>query len=197
MMMASASGRSVRQAELIGLFRPDPAELDRSHETHHLAVDDLEAARLHEVDHRLVHGLAPRRADGDLPGAEPRESIDKGGRRGGRGFARGILHALDQLAVVALALGERRSGRREHDDIDLGIGELAAFRFELQHAAHLLFRRDVAVRDASGVQRNGRRQRRRELRLLGRVGRGRQQTEAMGLLDVGHRLTAILRGRPP
>ena len=120
--------------------------------------------------------------------AEPRERIDERGRRRGGGPARRILHALDQLAVVALALGERRGGRREHDDVDLGVGELAALRFELEHAAHLLLRRDVAIGDASGVQRDGRRQRRRELRLLGRVGRGRQQAEAMGLLDVGHRV---------
>ena len=114
------------------------------------------------------------------------ERIDERGRRRGGGPARRILHALDQLAVVALALGERGRGRREHDDIDLGVGELAALRFQLEHAAVLLLRRDVAIGDAPGVQRDRRRQRRRELRLLGRVGRRRQQAEAMGLLDVRH-----------
>ncbi len=128
-------------------------------------MDDLETAHLHEVDHGLVHGFAPRRADGNLLGTEPREGVDKCGRRRGRGFARGILHALDQLAVVALALGEGGSGRRKHDGIDLGVGQLAALRFELQDAAHLLLRGNVAVGDASGVQRDGRRQRRGELRL--------------------------------
>ena len=84
--------------------------------------------------------------------SEPRERVDERGRRRGGGPARGILHALDQLAVVALALGQGRGRGREYDDVDLGVGELAAFGLELQHAAHLFFRRDVAVGDASGVQ---------------------------------------------
>ena len=149
-------------------------------------MNDLKPARLHERDHRLVHGLAPRRADRDPGDAEPVERIDKRGCRRGGGPARGILHAFDQLAVVTLALGEGGSRRREHDDVDLGIGELAALLLKLEHAAVLLLRRDIAVGHASGVQRDGRRQRRGKFRLLGRIGGGRQQAEAMGFLDVSH-----------
>src|SRR5262249_56617911 len=92
-------------SEFICSFRSDPPELDRSHETYHLAMDDLETAHLHEVDHGLVHGLAPRRADGDRLDIKPPERVDERGRRRGGGTARSILHALDQLVVVALALG--------------------------------------------------------------------------------------------
>src|SRR5262249_45875400 len=46
--------RPVRTApEFVRFFRTDPAELDRSHEPYHLAMDDLETAHLHEVDHGL------------------------------------------------------------------------------------------------------------------------------------------------
>src|SRR5262245_9344410 len=85
------------KAELVGFLRADASELDRGDESHHLAVDDLEAAHLHELDHRLVHGLAPWRADGDPLDTKARESVDECSRRRGRGPARRILHALDQL----------------------------------------------------------------------------------------------------
>src|SRR5262249_21262701 len=116
--------------------------------------------------------------------------------RGG-GTARSILHALDQLVVVALALGEGGSGRCKNNDVNLGVGELAALAFKLQDAAILLLRGDVAVGDARGMQRDGWRQRRGKFRLLHSVRRRRQQAEAMGLLDVGHPLTASLRGWRP
>src|SRR5215472_11018468 len=174
--------------EVIGFFRTDAAELDRSHEPDHLAVDDLETAQLHELHHGLVHGLAPRRAYGDPFDAEPRERVHERGRRRGGGPARSILHALDQLAVVTLAFRERWGGRCKYDDVDLGVGELAAFAFELEDAAILFLRGDVAVGHARGVQRDGWRQRRGKFRLLHGVGGGRQQAEAMGLFDVSHPL---------
>src|SRR5215467_5208690 len=167
------------QAELVGVLRPDAAELDRGDDADNLAVHDVETMRPHERDHRLVHGPAPRRADRDALRAEPGERVDEGGRRRGGGAAGGVLHALNQLAVVALALGEGRRGRGEHDHVDLGVGELAALALELEHAAHLLLRRDVAVGDAPGVQRDVGGQRGEELRLLRRVGRRRQQAEAV------------------
>src|SRR3982074_2781641 len=69
--------------------RAPPAELGRGDITHDFAVDDLEAARLHEAHHRRVHGLAPRRSDGNLLDAEPRQRIDERSRRRGGGFCCG------------------------------------------------------------------------------------------------------------
>src|SRR5262249_1781721 len=62
---------------------------------------------------------------------------------------------------------------------------------ELEHAAHLLFRGDVAIGDAAGVQRHVGRQRGKELRLLRRVGRRGQQAEAVGH-TIAFRLSMIL-----
>src|SRR5262249_61959814 len=104
--------------EVVSSFRAGPRELDRSPEPYLLAMDDLETAHLHEVDHGLVHGLAPRCADGDRLGIKPRECVDERGRSRGGGTAGSILHALDQLAVVALALGECGGGRCKNNDVD-------------------------------------------------------------------------------
>jgi len=60
-------------------------------------VNDLEAARLHELDHRLSMILLQGAPDRDLRNAEPVERIDEGGCRRGAGRP-SILHPLDQFA---------------------------------------------------------------------------------------------------
>ena len=179
------------------MLRTHSAELDGRDEPRHLTVNDLETVRLHEFHHWLVHGLAPRCTDGDGVGAELREGVHERRSRSCRGPSGSVFHALDQLAVIAPALGESRSGRREHDGVYLGIGELAALRLELEHAAHLLLRSDVAVGHAPGVQRDARRQRRGKLGLLRRVGGGRQQAQPVRLFDPGHVGTRSLRAFKP
>src|SRR5579883_75494 len=175
------------QAEVISLLGIGAAELDAGDEADHLAVHHLEPARLHERHHGLVHGLAPRRANRDLVRAEMPQRVDARGGGGGRAPAGRLLDAGDQLAVVADALGERRRGRGEDDAVDLGVGELAALAFELEHAALLLLRRDVPIGDAAGVQRHLARQRGEEFRLLRRVGGGGEQAEALHLRRAAHR----------
>src|SRR5262249_31057542 len=56
-------------AEVVSRLRAGAAELDSGDVSGDLAVDDFEAARLHEAHHGLVHGLAPGCADRNLRGA--------------------------------------------------------------------------------------------------------------------------------
>src|SRR5438477_8817661 len=53
-------------SKIVGGLRGDAAKLDRGDEAYDFAVNDLKTARLHERDHRLVHGLAPGCSNRDL-----------------------------------------------------------------------------------------------------------------------------------
>jgi len=118
MMTASASGRS--PAGELGRPLPGrPGELGRGDITHDFAVDDLKPLASMKLTIGASMGLAPRRSDGNLLDAEPRQRIDERSRRRVAGLPCGSsILLISSRSSLALA----REGRSCKDDtIDLGI----------------------------------------------------------------------------